>query len=294
MTDDPTSLDTSAEERATARRLWAHLEAVHTVQYFAPAVSEAHASLGLPMPWGGYTAGRIACMGPVGPEVATAAFYGFSPRLLLSALPAAWEITTPQEAHRVTLDAVDATLGPVLEPLASEVARAAELARQVAMAHPTVGRPLAAARSAMPWPEAPHMVLFEAAARIRESRGDGHVASLVAAGIDGCESHLTLAGDTEKVRRVLQPRRGWTDAEWEAAIRRLRDRGLLDEDGGLTERGRALRDGIECRTDALAVPPWRAFGPERTAQLLEQLRPIARAVADTGLLPGVVTRRLDD
>jgi hypothetical protein len=98
-------------------------------------------------------------------------------------------------------------------------------------------------------------VLFEAAARIRESRGDGHVASLVAAGIDGCESHLTLAGDTEKVRRVLQPRRGWTDAEWEAAVRRLRDRGLLDDDGALTAAGADVRAGIERRTDALAVPP---------------------------------------
>jgi hypothetical protein len=294
VTDDPTSLDTSAEERAAARRLWIHLEVVHVVQYFAPAVHDAHASLGLPMPWGGYTAGRIACMGAVGPEIATAAFYGFSPRLLLGALPTAWEVTTPQEVHRVTLEAVDATLAPVLEPLAAEVARAAELARQVAMMHPTEGRPLAAARSAMPWPDAPHMVLFEAAARIRESRGDGHVAALLAAGIDGCESHLTLVGDSEKVRRVLQPRRGWTDAEWEAAIRRLQDRGILDEDGGLTERGRALRDRIECRTDALAVPPWRAFGDERTAQLLDQLRPIARAVADTKIPPGVVTRRLDD
>jgi hypothetical protein len=290
---DPTTLGTTAEERATARRLWAHLEVVHVTQYFAPAVLEAHEALGLELPWGGYTAGRIACMGPVGPEVATAVFYGFAPRLLAGALPAAWEAASPEAAHEATVAAIDATLGPVLEPLADEVGRAAELAREVALLHPLVGRPLAAARAQLPWPDAPHLVLFEAATRIRESRGDGHVASLVAAGIDGCESHLTLAGDTEKVRRVLRPRRGWTDAEWEAAVRRLRGRGLLDEAGALTDAGAAARDEVERRTDALAVPPWRAFGAARTATLLELLRPIARTVAETGLVPGVVTRQLD-
>jgi hypothetical protein len=292
--DDPTTLETTAEERATARRLWAHLEVVHVTQYFAPAVLETHAALGLDLPWGGYVAGRLSCMGAVGPEVATAVLYGFAPRLVQGALPAAWEVTTPQAAHAATVAAVGATIEPALAPLADEVARAAELAREVALLHPIVGRPLAAARTTVPWPDEPHLRLFEAATRVRESRGDGHVASLVAAGIDGCESHLTLPGDPERIRRVIQPRRGWTDAEWDAAAGRLEDRGLLDGDGILTARGAAARAGVEQRTDALAVPPWRAFGPERTAQLLEVLRPIARAVADLGIVPGVVVRRLDD
>lgn len=290
---DPTTLGTTAQERATARRAFAHLEVVHVPQYFSPAVAEAHAGLGLELPWGGYTAGRAACMGPVGPEVATAVFYGFAPRLLQQVLPAAWEVTTPERAHAATLEAVSATLAPLLAPHDAEVRRAAELAREVALLHPVVGRPLAAARSSTPWPEEPHLVLFEAAARIRESRGDGHVATLVAAGIDGCESHLTVAGDTEKVRRVLQPRRGWTDAEWDAAVRRLQERGLLGDDGQRTERGVQVRTAVEERTDALAVPPWRAFGPERTAQLLEALEPIAHALAATDLVPGVVRRLLE-
>ncbi|WP_211262584.1 SCO6745 family protein [Nitriliruptor alkaliphilus] len=292
--DDPTTLDTTAEERAVARRLWTHLEAVHVTQYFAPAVRDAHSSLGLDLPMGGYMAGRLACMGAVGPEVATAVVYGFAPRLVQGALPAVWEATTPEQAHEVTVAAVGRTIGPALASLADEVTRAAELAREVALLHPIVGRPLAAARTSVPWPDEPHLRLFEAATRIRESRGDGHVASLVAAGIDGCESHLTLPGDPQRIRRVIQPRRGWTDAEWDAAAGRLRERGLLQADATLTEQGAAAREGVERRTDALAVPPWRAFGPERTAQLLEVLRPIARAVADLGIVPGVVIRRLED
>jgi hypothetical protein len=300
VTDVPTTAppladeEPTAEERATARRLWVHLECVHVPQYFSPRVAEAHQQLGLALPWGGYTAGRIAPMGAVGPEVATAAFYGFAPRLLQEALPASWEASPPAEVHAVTVAAVGAELAPVLEELDAEVVRAAELARQAAMFQPTVGRPLAAARSAAPWPDEPHLVLFEAATRIRESRGDGHVACLVAAGIDGCESHLTLAGDSPKLRAVLQSRRGWTDAEWDAAIGRLRERGLLDADGALTDAGKEQRDAVEARTDALTVPGWRAFGAARSEQLLDALRPIARALAATKLVPGVVGRRLDD
>jgi hypothetical protein len=294
VTDLLPPLETTEPDRLTARRLWLHLECVHVPQYFSPQVAEAHLQLGLELPWGGYTAGRIAPMGPVGPQIATAVFYGFSPRLLAGALPAAWRAASPDRVHEATVAAVGRTLAPVLEGLDTEVARAAELAREAAMLHPTVGRPLAAARSAAPWPDEPHLVLFEAATRIRESRGDGHVACLVAAGIDGCESHLTVSGDSDKLRAVLGPRRGWTDAEWDAAIGRLRDRGLLDEAGALTAAGRHLRHEVEARTDALTVPAWRAFGDGRTGQLLEALQPIARALAATKLVPGVVARRLDD
>jgi hypothetical protein len=254
VTDLLPPLETTGEDRLAARRLWLHLECVHVPQYFSPQVAEAHLELGLELPWGGYTAGRIAPMGPVGPEVATATFYGFAPRLLAGALPAAWQAASPERVHEATVAAVGRTLAPVLEGLDAEVARAAELAREAAMLHPIVGRPLAAARSAAPWPDEPHLVLFEAATRLRESRGDGHVACLVAAGIDGCESHLTVAGDSDRLRAVLQPRRGWTDAEWDAAIARLRDRGILDDAGQLTAAGRRLRDEVEARTDALTVP----------------------------------------
>ncbi|MEX1177255.1 MAG: hypothetical protein WEB09_02230 [Nitriliruptor sp.] len=292
--DGLTSLGTTPEERATARRMWIHLECVHVPQYFSPVVAEAHAALGLELPWGSYTAGRIAPMGSVGPELATAAFYGFAPGLVQAALPASWDAASPEDVHAATIDAVGRTLAPVLGGLEGDVARAAELAREVALLQPIVGRPLAAARSAAPWPDEPHLILFEAATRIREARGDGHVATLVAAGIDGCESHLIHAGDSDKLRAVLQPRRGWSDAEWDAAIRSMQERGLLDADGQLTELGAVTRDRIERVTDALTVPAWRSFGDERTTQLLEALRPIARALGATKLVPGIVARRLDD
>src|SRR6202042_2634790 len=106
------------------------------------------------------------------------------------------------------------------------------------------GRPLAAANIALPIPEEPLARLWHAATLLREHRGDGHVAALVAADLDGAEALLLRigteqAGDASHVaaswgRDQMQPVRGWTDAQWDAAAARLAARGLLDHDGAAT------------------------------------------------------------
>lgn len=290
--DDHTTLVTDAAARRRARELWAHLEVVHTVVYFAPEVLEAQRDLGLTWPGSGYVATRLAPLGPVGPELGHAVLFGFSPALVHGVLPAAWDRARPEEVLAATSAAIDRTLAPLLAGRDAEVGRAAELARQAAQFHPVDGRPLAAAHRAVPWPEAPHLVLYEAATRIRESRGDGHVATLVAEGLDGCECHLTVGGDGDKVRRALRARRGWTEPEWDAAVRRLQERGVLAGDGSLSDEGRRLRARIEDRTDALAAPPWAALGTATSDQLLTALRALVVPIVASGILPGIVTRRV--
>jgi hypothetical protein len=49
--------------------------------------------------------------------------------------------------------------------------------------------------------------------------------------------------------------RGWSREDWDAATERLRERGLLDASGDLTERGVALRAEIEDETDRLDRAP---------------------------------------
>ena len=39
------------------------------------------------------------------------------------------------------------------------------------------------------------------------------------AGLDGCESHISFVATGAIPRSVLQPARGWSDDEWEAAER---------------------------------------------------------------------------
>jgi hypothetical protein len=277
---------------ATARRLWTRLEAVHVLVYFAPQVRDAHAELGLDTPMLSYVASRLAPLGPVGPELATAVLYGFSPRAVASAVPEVWRRVPPERAVEVTREAVGRVLEPLVVGLEDDVARAAELARQAASFHPVVGRPIAAARAGVTWPDTPPMVLWEAATRIRESRGDGHVACLVEADLDGAASHLSVRGDHPELRRRLGALRGWSDAEWDVAARGLRERGLLDPDGALTDAGRQLRERLESRTDELAAPPWTALGDEMTEQLRQATSPLVHRIMDAGVLPGAVARHL--
>lgn len=289
MSEPTDAPDPEAVDAILARRVWGRLEAVHVLAYFSPRVHEAHAGLGLGDRMIGYVAGRSAPMGPVGPALVTAAFHGFSPRMIAHALPTAWEVATPAEVLTTTTEAVRDHLEELIAGV-DGLERAAELAREAALLQPTLGRPLAAAWSSVAWADDPVTVLWQAATRIRESRGDGHVALLVAAELDGVEAHLTTRGDTPKLRAILGSTRGITGAEWDAAASRLVERGLLHDDGTPTEAGAAQRARLEQRTDELTVPGWAAFGHDRTQTLLTTLEPLVARVLDAGVIPGVVAR----
>src|SRR5207302_7438913 len=132
------------------------------------------------------------------------------------------------------LDAADAALRRALGEAvgAPEMARAAALARTAAEAvsEHVEGRPLFAAHARLDWPEEPHLVLWHAQTLLREYRGDGHVAALVAAGLDAPEALITHGATATVGMDVLQRSRAWPQEEWRAADDRLRYRGWLDPD----------------------------------------------------------------
>ena len=105
------------------------------------------------------------------------------------------------------------------------------------------------------------------------------------AGVDGCESHVTMVAAGALGRDVLQPNRGWTDDEWDAAVARLQAREWLDNDGATTELGRAVRNGIERHTDELALGPWQALGDDKTERLAELATPITQRIVESGAFP---------
>ena len=129
------------------------------------------------------------------------------------------------------------------------------------------------------------MVLWHAATLLREFRGDGHVAALLSEGIDGCEAHVLQVAAGNTTRESVQPSRGWSDEEWEAAIGRLQTRGLLDQMGQFTEQGKALHQHIEDRTDLLALPPWAYLGKERVERLLSLVEPLRATILAQGAMP---------
>jgi hypothetical protein len=194
-------------------------------------------------------------------------------------------VASPAQVLAAREEGVDAGLRALLgERVDSpEIAEAADLAEEAARAADAAGRPLAAATADLPWPAPAHLRLWHAATLLREHRGDGHLAALQTAGLDGVEALVSHAAVGAAPAAVFASR-GWTGAEWAAAVERLRERGWVDADGTATERGREGRRTVERQTDALAAGPWRALGP-RAGRLAELLGPVVGAVVGSGLLP---------
>ena len=272
---------------AAARTMWTLFEPLHAVIYFCPEPRAAYEQAGLRGFWRGYFAGRAAPLGAVGPAPVIATFFGFAPQTVERALPDVWSRADPQTSLQARAAGARAALTRLFDtlPIDSDggdggggmnIADVAATLRRAAESTRAAGRPLGAANAHLPWPEDPVETLWQAATVLREHRGDGHVAALTVAGLDGCES-LVWRSAVDSDRSVLQPARGWSDEEWEAAQQRLTDRGWLDGQGKATPAAFAARDRIEASTDELASGPWAALGPRETERLAALLAPLSKA-----------------
>ncbi|MFG2039210.1 hypothetical protein [Dactylosporangium sp. NPDC048998] len=258
--------------------MWSLYEPVHAITYFAPQARQAFEAAGLRGFWRAYFAGRSAPLGAVGAAPVIAAFYGFAPSMVTRALPDVWTLVTPQAALEARRSGARQVLAGAAEGLEG-VEEAAALLKRAAQETELYGRVLGAANAALPWPEDPLDVLWQAATVLREHRGDGHVAALLVEGIEGCESMVwRIAVNEGRGREMGQTGRGWSDEEWDAARRRLRQRGFLDGEGGATEKAISAYRTIEEITDQLAARPWQALGPGATERCAQLLRPIAARV----------------
>ncbi|MCZ4125538.1 SCO6745 family protein [Streptomyces sp. H39-S7] len=274
------------------RQMWHLLEPLHAVLYYAPEVFEEVEALGFDTNerWPSYFALRAAPLGAAGAHQVASAFYSFSPRMVAEYIPAAWDVAAPEKvlaARRRGIDrAYRALIGERTD--SPDLAEAAALARRAAEAAHTAGRPLAAANAALPWPQEPHLILWQATTILREHRGDGHLATLLTAGLDPVEALVSFAAIGAAPTEVFASR-GWSEQEWAAARERLIARELLDADGVVTDAGRALRAEVERRTDELAAAPWHALGADDTARLAELLGPLWVEVLSSGMLPSQTT-----
>jgi hypothetical protein len=264
------------------------LDALHAFVYFVPEADEEWQRAGLRPGRMGYFASRSAAMGAVPPSVTAATFYNFNPALVARYLPRAWGLATPEQALAARLQVADRGLRRLLgdeAPHAPAVQEAADLAREAAAELPVPGRPLFAAHTELPWPEPAHLVLWHAVTLLREFRGDGHTAVLLAAGMSGLDALVTHTatgrGFTAAAAKVT---RGWSDDEWAAAVARLRADGVLDGEL-LTPEGERLRAEIEGRTDELAAAPWLRLGVPRTERLIELGRALSRELVARGAFP---------
>ncbi|HEX6166150.1 MAG TPA: hypothetical protein VFZ30_05170 [Acidimicrobiales bacterium] len=267
-----------------ARTAWHHLEAVNAVTYFAPECREAPVRLGLKGFWMGYFACRAAPLGPVGPGVVEATFYNFHPARVRRAIPDAWDYATPAAVLDTRAAAAAAALRRLLPDGEAEqlaAATVAPLAAVVDGAEPA-GRPLFAANRDVPRPDDPVADLWQLATTLREHRGDGHVALLTGACLDGCEVHVLVAACEGTDPELFLLSRGWSRAEWDGARARLAARGLVTDDGSATAAGQARRGEIERHTDELALVPYAGLGAGGVERLVGVLGPAAGRIAAAG------------
>jgi hypothetical protein len=260
------------------RRLWLCFESYHAITYFSPESAAAAAKLGCKGWWMGYFGMRAAPLGAAPAWLVTSLFYNFHPSLVERALPDAWAVADPDDYLRARLEGVDGALRRSLgqEILdGPEIVEAADLARAAASWAPTAGRALGAANAVVEPVAAPHLALWQSTAILRESRGDGHVAALITAGLDPCEALVVFAADKGMTEEYMRKARHWPVDEWAAAVQRLRERGILDDDGALSDDGRDLRETVEALTDEAAAAPWTQLGEQGTARFIELLAPIS-------------------
>jgi hypothetical protein len=264
--------------QARVHRMFELVEPIATIT-FADTVTDAFLALGMRNYWDGYFAGRAAPLGMAPAEVVHAVFYNFADGEVARHIPWVWGKTTPEEALAVRERASAAALRQRFGGIAEHpgLTRVADLATRAAVSAPTEGRALYAGLRALDVPEEPVARLWHAATLLREHRGDGHNAVLLAHGIGGIEAHvlmaLSLGTRAEEFGRIhhLPP------AQLAAVLDQLRRRGLVDADGGFTDVGREARERIEALTDEFAAPAYDVLSAGELDELIAGLESIIAA-----------------
>jgi hypothetical protein len=266
----------------TARRLRNLVEPLAAGVYFAPEAQQRYEALGLNY-FEGYFCSRGACLGKAPWTVICAAFGHFKPGVVKQAVTAGWSKTDPEPMLEARRDGATDQLSRLLGAPGPDVKQATDILFSLTDGVDPSGRMLYSGLSALPEPDTPMGRLWRAADLVREHRGDGHIAAWVSR-TDSCE--ITVLTE---LTWGLQPgayvfTRGWNQAEVDAARARLRERGLLDGEGQLTEAGRTFRAEIEHDTDLAEREILDRLG-DRADELFSLIQPMARTIVENGGYP---------
>ncbi|MFG2137729.1 hypothetical protein [Streptomyces sp. NPDC048650] len=268
-----------------ARSLWLLTEPLHAVTYFDEHCRALGEDLGLKGFWMGYFASRTAPLGAVEPALATAVLGVFAPGMIARALPAAWTVVSPAHVLDERARRAAAALRSIHPGLDGTAAELSAPLLTIAEAAPDVARPLFAANRALCDHADPIERLWQLSTALREFRGDAHLAVLAGEGLDGCEALVLATASGRVPKDTMRQDRGWSEEAWAAAADRLRSRGLVDERGEATERGRQERTRIEDETDRLAAHLLRPLTTPQTDRLLEGLEDVVRRILAADVLP---------
>jgi hypothetical protein len=283
------------EVREGARLLARLIEPLVGQVYFSPECHARYAALGF-SPSPGATSGGVAlpdgpayftsrgsALGQAPGELVAAAFGVFNVEVVVPAVTFGWEVTDAATIAKERLLGAVEQLTRILGPAPAGIDRANELLARAGAPLEPWGRALFAGTLAQPLPGTPMGDLFRLGDRLREFRGDSHIAAWVSAGLDATEIGLLTEPYWGVPARTYIRTRAWSNAQLDAAEARLTAAGHL-AGGVLTELGRALRESIELATDAQVAPAVTALGDD-LPELAALLEPWALAVMDAGGYP---------
>jgi catechol 2,3-dioxygenase-like lactoylglutathione lyase family enzyme len=263
------------------RRMFDLVEPIGAIPYSADEPNEAMFALGFTNYWDTYFAGRAAPLGSSVPaEVVHALFYSFAPGEVARHIPKVWSTTTPEAAIAARQEGCVNALRRILGDLVDtpEFTRAGELLTKAATSAPLEGRPMYAALRTLPVPEEPVARLFHAASMLREHRGDGHIAALMAEGIGGLEAHVLLAVDMGIPAPSFGRIHHLPPTLLTELIDTVKNRGLVEDEATFTPAGRQAKDRVEALTDDLALVPYDVLDPGELDELIAALEPLAQRI----------------
>lgn len=240
--------------------------------YFAPECHRAYAALGfgpspvthdrVEMPDGpAYFCSRGSALGQVPGEVIAATFAVFNPAVVVPAVTHGWTLTDAKTIGAARTDGAVSQLRRVLGDDPDRLDRAVELLRRATERLPLAGKPLLAGLVAQGLSGEPLTDAWRLADRLREYRGDVHIAAWTGAGFDAVEIGLITELYWGLPLRSYIRTRAWSDDDLAAGADRLATRGLI-RDGALTEAGRAAREKVEAATDQGCAPIATGLGED--------------------------------
>jgi hypothetical protein len=287
-----------AEEAAQLRALAAVIEPVVGAVYFAPEAHDAYHQLGYaPSPgtmagvewhaehWGDvmmtdfitYFCSRGAMLGEVPGEVVAAAFGVFKKEAVVDAIDEGRKITDAKTIWDARTRGGYAQLVRILGERPDGVDRVNELLTRAGEGLSVPARPMYAGALAHGlWDEdKPVLKMWRLAERLREYRGDCHVAAFAALGFDGCAIQVLTERVAGMTPRTYSVTRQWTEDDLGAADTRLAERGLIDDTGRHGRRPGHARGGRAVDRSAVLRDDRRAGRGRRRAH-----RPVEGHLAD--------------
>ncbi len=220
---------------------------------------------------------RAAPLAALGEEAVIAAFSTIHPNIVRFSFAAINKSTTFEAMWAARDEAIVEGLRSYLtSEQCDSLAAQAEPLWQAVDACPLPGRTFFGAVKALERPSDPLLSAWHGANGVREWRADTHMAILVREDLDAVEASILHSAWMGYPQDWVPQSRGWNEESQAAGFASLEAKGLADAKAGrVNDRGIALREEIEQRTDEVSSTPWAAIGLDATKAIADVLEPIA-------------------